>query len=455
MPNRQRVAIVGLDCAPPAIVFNPQYAARFKNLRRLMDSGAHGPLRSITPPITVPAWACMTTGKDPGALGMYGIRNRKDRTYAGLEIAHSGYVREKAVWDLLGEAGHPVILMGVPPSYPPKPVNGYLISCFLTPNAKSAYTHPSSLKAEIEKRVGPYPFDAKGFRTHDKQTLLKQLYDLAETHFKAMKHLLTTKPWDFFMSVEMATDRLHHGFWKYFDSQHRDYVPGHPLESAIPDFYAFLDEKIGEVLALFDDQTTVLIVSDHGAQRLDGGICINDWLIREGYLALNESPPATARFSVENVDWSRTRAWGEGGYYGRVFLNVKGREPQGIVPAGGVEDLRDELVQAIEAIPDDTGKPLRTRAYKPEDLYPVVRGVPPDLIVIFGDLYWRSVGSVGNPAVWTHENDTGPDDCNHAMDGIFIAAGPGAPRRGEVKGLRIQDVAGLVLDAFGIPGSAA
>lgn len=455
MPKRPRVAILGLDCAPPAIVFNPEFAPRFKTFCRLMDSGAYGPLRSITPPITIPAWACMTTGKDPGTLGMYGIRNRKDRTYNGLEIAHSGYLKEKAVWDLLGDSGRHVILMGVPPSYPPKPVNGQLISCFLTPNAKSAYTHPSSLKAEIEKLVGPYPFDAKGFRTDDKQSLLKQLYDMAETHFKVMKHLLTNKPWDFFMSVEMATDRLHHGFWKYFDVLHRDYASGHPLNKAIPDFYAFLDEKIGEILTLFDEQTTVFIVSDHGAQRLDGGICINDWLIREGYLSLKEDPAGPSKFAVENVDWCRTRAWGEGGYYGRVFLNVERREPQGIVPASAIEDLRDELVQTIEAIPDDLGQPLRTKAHKPENLYPTVRGVPPDLIVIFDELYWRSVGSVGNPTIWTHENDTGPDDCNHAMDGIFIASGPGAPRPGETKGLRIQDVAGIVLNAFGIPGSAA
>ncbi|MGH8103447.1 MAG: alkaline phosphatase family protein, partial [bacterium] len=443
----------GLDCAPPAIVFEPKFADRFKNIRKLMNGGMWGPLRSITPPITVPAWACMTTGKDPGTLGIYGIRNRKDHTYAGLEIAHSGYVKEKSVWDIFGEAGHQVILMGVPPSFPTKPVNGCLISCFLTPDAKSNYTHPASLKPEIQALVGDYPFDAKGFRTDNKKALLQQLYDMAETHFKVMKYLLTTKPWDFFMSVEMATDRLHHGFWKYFDAAHRDYVPGNEFEGAIPDFYAFLDDKIGELLPLFDETTTVMIVSDHGAQRLDGGICINEWLIQQGFLALKKRPDGIIRFSVDGVDWSKTRVWGEGGYYGRVFLNVAGREPAGIVKSSEVESLLKVIGRAIEAVPDDAGRPLKTRAYQPEDLYQAVRGVPPDLIVIFDDLYWRSVGSVGYPSIWTHENDTGPDDCNHAMDGIFIAAGPGASVSGETHGLAIQSVAGFVLDALKVSRS--
>ena len=117
------------------------------------------------------------------------------------------------------------------------------------------------------------------------------------------------------------------------------------------------------------------------------------------------------------IDWRRTLAWGDGGYYGRLFLNVKGREPQGLVEPADYEATRDELIAKLEAAPGPDGQPLGTKVLKPQDVYPEVRGVAPDLIVYFGDLEWRSVGSVGNPSLYTYENDTGPDGANHDRTG--------------------------------------
>ncbi len=165
-----------------------------------------------------------------------------------------------------------------------------------------------------------------------------------------------------------------------------------------------------------------MIVSDHGAKRMDGGVCFNDWLIQEGYLTLKATPQPGTKFAPALVDWTRTRAWGDGGYYGRVFLNVQGREPQGIVPPEEAEALKLELTAKLEAMPDEHGSPLNNRVFRPETLYAHTRSVPPDLIVYFGDLHWRSVGSLGHPSIWTHDNDTGPDDANHAQHGIFIMA---------------------------------
>ena len=150
------------------------------------------------------------------------------------------------------------------------------------------------------------------------------------------------------------------------------------------------------------------------------------------------------------IDWARTTAWGEGGYYARIFLNVEGREPQGTVPQADYERVRDDLARRLEAIPDERGEPIPTIAYKPEEIYPEVKGVAPDLIVIFGDLYWRSVGTIGgDEGVHTFENDTGPDDANHAQDGLYVVAGPGIGPTGR-RDAHLLDVAPTVLDLLGI-----
>ncbi|MGH7822167.1 MAG: alkaline phosphatase family protein, partial [Candidatus Binatia bacterium] len=166
----------------------------------------------------------------------------------------------------------------------------------------------------------------------------------------------------------------------------------------------------------------VLVVSDHGAKRMDGGICINEWLIRNGYLRLHSTPAEPKRLDQVDVDWDRTIAWGEGGYHGRIYLNVKGREPRGVIVPSDYEKVRQELIAAIEAIEDPDGRVIGSRAYRPEDMYPHgARGIAPDLTVYFGDLSWRSVGSVGLGAVHTFENDTGPDEANHDWKAIFLA----------------------------------
>jgi len=239
-----------------------------------------------------------------------------------------------------------------------------------------------------------------------------------------MRHLLKTKPWDFMMSVEIGVDRLHHGFWKYHDVTHRKHEPGNSLLNSIHDYYVWLDQQIGSVLELIDDNTSVIVMSDHGAKKMDGGITLNEWLINEGYLVLEEKPQGVVPLEKCKVNWSKTRAWGSGGYYGRLFLNVQGREPQGVIKPEEYEQVRDEILRKLLAITDDEGKPMATKVHKPERIYRTTRNVAPDLIIIFGDLYWRAVGSIGLNTLHTFENDTGPDDANHAQMGMFIYYDP-------------------------------
>jgi predicted AlkP superfamily phosphohydrolase/phosphomutase len=445
-----RVLVIGLDCAAPQLVFD-RWLDELPVIRSLTERGAHGVLRSCDPPITVPAWSCMTSSRNPGALGIYGFRNRRDYSYDGLSFASSRSVRVPRVWDVLSDRGRPVVALGVPQTYPVTPVNGVMVSCFLTPDTETTqYTYPLELKNEIERLVGRYMVDVPEFRTEDKDRLLADLEEMTEKRFRLAEHLLETRSWDLFFLVEMGTDRVHHGFWRFADPEHRLYEPGNRYETAMLDYYRRLDEKIARLLRVADDETAILLVSDHGAKRMDGGICVNEWLRREGFLVLKEEPAGPTRFSPELVDWARTTAWGEGGYYCRLFLNVAGREPEGTVHPSDYERVREELKAKLEALGDERGRPIGTVAHRPEDLYEERNGVAPDLLVYFGDLYWRSVGQVGTGTVHVFENDTGPDDANHAHDGLYVLVGDGVPAgRGPQRDLR--DVAPTILELLGEP----
>jgi predicted AlkP superfamily phosphohydrolase/phosphomutase len=440
-----KIAVIGLDCADPRLVFDG-WLGELPNLRRLVTRGTWGPLASVDPPITVPAWSCMTSGRDPGELGIYGFRNRTDHGYHAMGVADSGWVTEDRVWDVLGRAGRHVVVVGVPGTSPPVPVNGELVSCFLTADTRrQPYTHPRALAAEIERLVGAYQVDVRNFRSEDRDRILAEIYAMTEQRFAVCRHLLDTRPWDFFMVVEIGLDRLHHAFWRFMDEAHPRHEPGHRYRDVIRSYYAYLDDEIGELLERFDRDTVVLVVSDHGARPMEGAICVNEWLVQQGYLVLREPPPPGTPLRQAAVDWSRTTAWGEGGYYCRLCLNVRGREPEGIVEPADYDRVRDELAAALEALPGPDG-PIGTRVFRPEELWRAQHRIPPDLVVYFGDLAWRSNGSLGHGRHWTFENDTGPDDANHDREGVCIVAGPGVPA-GRRDDLTIYDIAPTILAA--------
>ena len=446
----KRVLVIGLDCAAPRFVFG---ADRFHlpNLQALAANGCWGLLRSTDPPITVPAWASMLSSKDPGTLGCYGFRNRRDRTYAEMTTADSTAIREPRVWDILSRHGLRSVVVGVPQTYPPRPLNGCLVSGFLAPNTEVAFTYPKSLKREIGAAAGEFILDVRDFRTEDKAGLLQRIHALMENRFATARYLMEAKPWDFFMVVDMGIDRLHHGFWRYCDANHPRFEPGNPFEAVFREYYEAVDRRIGELSALAGGDTAVLVVSDHGAKAMVGGVCINQWLINEGYLCLKSSPSSPTRLENCDVDWAKTRVWSTGGYYARIFLNVAGREPKGVVPAAEYDRCRTELAAQLENMPGPDGTLMNNRVIFPDRCYHQVNGVAPDLIVYFGDLAWRAVGTVGAGPVFTEINDTGPDDANHDRHGIFLMDDRSGIPSGEKQGLHIMDVAPTILRLLDVP----
>ncbi|MFT5195435.1 MAG: putative AlkP superfamily phosphohydrolase/phosphomutase [Cellvibrionaceae bacterium] len=456
-----KLFVIGLDCAPPEQLFDEFGDDLIPNLRRLMQRGSYREMYSSIPAITVPAWSSMTSSRDPGSMGFYGFRNRRDHSYDNRFIANGVAVKNKRVWELLDEVGKKSIIVGVPQTYPVKPLkHGHVVSSFLTPsttNPRITWTHPAELRDEINGLLAPeaYDVDIPQFRTNDKEFFLKQLYDMSRKRYKVLRYLLDKKAWDFFMFVEMGTDRLNHAMWAYHDTSHRKHDPDSPYIDAIRDYYKYLDGEIGTLLERLPAETHVIVVSDHGAKKMDGGICINEWLVRKGYLVLKNDPPVGAISTLEKleVDWAKTTVWGDGGYYARIFMNVEGREPEGAIPAADYETFRDKLIADLKSIPAPDGSPLDTRCFKPEETYQMVNGVAPDVLVYLDNLGWRSVGSFGHEGIYTFENDTGPDDANHAENGVWVYSPPADvdPLSGQkLANIQLMDFAPTVLDLMGV-----
>jgi predicted AlkP superfamily phosphohydrolase/phosphomutase len=450
MSSDHRVIVLGLDCLAPQLVYE-RWRDRLPNFSRLIQGGRCGLLRSTDPPITVPAWTSIATGKDPGELGCYGFRNRNDYSYDGMALADATTVRETPLWHMVSRHRKRSIVLGVPQTYPPQPLRGVLVSGLLTPDEDAVFTYPADFRRQLDRITGGYRIDVRGFRTEDKAGLLGEIHEMTRRRFRALRHLVVHEEWDFLMAVEMGPDRMHHAFWKDFDERHPLHRKAGPYADAVPDYYRLLDEELGVLLGLLDNGDTLLVVSDHGAQPMQGGVCMNEWLRRRGYLRLHHTPRRPAGSAVSAVDWSNTTAWADGGYYARIFLNVRGREPNGAVPPEDYRAVREDLALALQEMRGPDGIFPGNRVLRPEQTYRACRGIPPDLMVYLGDLGWRSLRTVGGE-VFTQGNDTGPDDANHDIFGVFMLYEPWRGEGGrKIDNVYTLDLAPTVLDRLGIP----
>ncbi len=444
MSNR-RLFVFGLDAAPPDLVFN-KFIDYLPNFKKVLAKSVYAPMRSCDPPITVPAWMVMMTGREPGELGLYGFRHRKGFSYNEISLPTSRSINVPRIWDYLGDNGYKSFVMGVPPSYPPYKINGWLISCFLTPDDKVRFTHPLTLKYEVKRLVDKYVFDVP-FRREDREWVLDNIFEMTDIHFKVAEYMMSSKPWDFFMYMEIGLDRIQHAFWKYMDRNHRRYQYHDRFSNAILEYYMKLDSFLGKILKENRD-ADILIVSDHGAKKMDGAFAINQWLIDKGYLKVKGDVKAGSRLSDVEVDWSESIAWGWGGYYGRIFLNVEGREEKGIVSSDDYEYYLKKISDDILSIKGPEKEDWMNFVYRPYELYKTVNGNPPDLMVYFDDLNWRSAGSIGYDSPYLDENDTGPDDAVHDYDGIFIWYSREFNKSVTLDGVSIYDVAPTILTYY-------
>lgn len=427
----RRVVIIGLDGLEPTLAFD-RFRDDLPNLGRLMDDGLWGPLASCVPPITIPAWSCLFSGRDPGELGCYGFRNRLDYSYSPLGLASSADITVPRLWELAGQGGLTSLVLGVPQTFPATPMKGLMVAGFPCVGDSPRLCFPTELRSELDALAGPdgYLVDGPGHRQVSRQQLIVDQAAVTRQRFAVARQLMATRAWDLAVLVDMAADRAHHAAWPAGD----DF-------STLAGVYRQLDDELGQVVDQLRPDDVVVVVSDHGARRLEGGFAINEWLRREGELVLHSTPRRPTLLTADMVDWTRTRAWGEGGYYGRIFCNVAGREPQGVIPAAELGAYTADLVSRLEALAGN-------RVLVPRTVYRQINRIPPDLILLPGDLALRALGTVGG-GVLQAGNDTGPDAANHSAHGVLVLRD--GISRGHREGLDILDVLPTVLDRLGLP----
>jgi predicted AlkP superfamily phosphohydrolase/phosphomutase len=442
-----RVLVLGLDSVSPWLLYE-RFLPRMPRMKELLDRSLRGTLTTIDPPITVPAWAVMFAGVDPGTLGLYGFRHRRPGSYWDNYIPSSRTMRRPLLWDRLSRVGRRVCVIGMPPGYPPPAVNGVYISDFLTPDNAPDYISPLSMKPEVEKASGGYVFDVT-FRAEDRERIAVELTEMTKKRFAVARHLFAKEKWDLFALHEIGPDRLHHTFWKYFDRSHPRFEADSKFRNVADDYYTMLDAEIGQLLDLVPDDVRILVASDHGSQAMQGCFCINDWLAERGYLAFKGArPKAGTPIEKTDIDWSRTRAWGAGGYYARIFYNVKGREPQGTVAPAELPSFEAELSRELGTIRKPDGSAMGIDVKVPKAVYREVNGDPPDLMVYFANAAWRSAGTVGYDSLYLTENDTGPDDSVHSFQGVYALSGAG---HGPGADQKILDIAPSLMQILGLP----
>jgi len=442
----RRLLLLGLDSLPPYVLYEGHDGGGFRYIRGLVGESRRYVLRSCHPPITVPAWMVMFTGRTPGELGVYGFRHRRPGGFEAY-IASSRSIRFPTIWEEAGRRGLRSIVFGVPPTYPPKPIHGYLVTDFTTPGPEKPYTWPPMLKRELEGRFGPMRFDIV-YRSSDKARVARELLAMLDQHLRVVEYLLTTREWDLAFYVEISVDRAHHAFWRYFDPRHPRYEEHPEYSRVIPEVYRRIDWWLERLHKRLPRDTVIVIASDHGVKPMLGAFAINQWLVEQGYLKLRVDPstlkPGTD-LSEDLIDWSGTTAWAWGGYYSRVFINLKGRERRGTVEPRYYEDTIKQLRRDIEAIKGPGGEPWDNKAYTPQELYPEVNGDPPDLMVYLDDLNWRPAGTLGWPSPYLEENDRGPDDAVHDWHGVLAVYDPqGTIGRGDAGTIEIHRVKSLL-----------
>ncbi len=444
--TKSRVFVFGIDGLPPQLVFK-QYKKELPTLAGLIKYGVSGELHSTVPPLSSVAWTSLNSGRDPGETGIHGYTLRPQPGKPPV-IVDSTNVRVPMLWDILTAHGKRSVVLNVPLTYPARKINGVMITDFLTPafNTKSIY--PATHLQEIKEIAGgdylfDIPFPETGAKENDLKTIIAETYRLTHQHIAVAKHLMKSKDWDLFNMVIIGTDRLHHILWKYIDLNHAHYKKS-PYGTEVLKFYKFLDTELAKLIKLAGKNTITLIVSDHGMDRMDGQINLNDWLIREGYLTLKPGVLATAkepqRLRDAMIDWKKTMAMASGGYQGRIFLYGKKNNAR----------LAEEIGKKLIVLHGANNKKLETKVFNTRQIYRRYDPEAPDLIVYFDNLRYGVSTTVGNADIATTGAGHGIDDAGHATAGSMIIA-PCKKRQKKQSGpFSIYQVAPTILKILGI-----
>ncbi len=491
----RKVLVIGLDGATFDLLAPWIEMGRLPTLARLIEEGVSGTLESTSPPISSAAWASFATGKNPGKHGVVDFVHPEENGYR-VTIVSSKKRGSKALWNLVSEAGGQVGVVGVPVTYPPEEVNGFMISGFLTPSSKSDYTYPPSLRQELDEKLGGFQLlpSEKYRSTASTDKFIEDMIADIEKRTEAVVYLMG-KPWDLFSCVFWSPDMMQHEVWRLLDRSHPQYDPiaAQAYGEQIIGFYERLDDCVRRILAQVDEDVTVVVMSDHGFGPTHNFFLVNTWLEKMGLLRLKRDPFTLTKYlvfkagftplnafrvakalrlgflrrwfrfqrggglmkrlflSFADVDWSQTKAFAVGSF-GQIYINLAGRRPQGIVQPEEYEGLREEIIEkALEIRDPHSGEPIVERAYRREELYfgDYLERMP-DIILVPRRYEYMAFGHADFGSHRLVEPIFGLSG-HHRPQGMIILWGEKVKGGETIEGARIIDLAPTVLYLMGIP----
>ncbi len=487
-PENPKAIILGLDGATFDLLLPRIERGQMPNLAELLERGAWGPLQSTLPPFSAQAWVSLATGQNQARHGVVDFWEPSP-DHVRRRFVSSRHIRSETLWQIAGRHGRRVGVVNVPLTYPPPEVHGYLVSGFLTPHDQTDFTYPPEIKQEIEALVPDYhpdPFDPLGAT---RQQIL-EIERWMHRHEQVARRLMDHHPVDLFFNVVQALDHLQHLFW---DAASQN--AGGPYAPLLDRCFQFIDQAIGHRLQRLDGRTFLFLVSDHGFGPARKRFQVNRWLWERGWLALGEGGdgdrPIWARWGVTAqrvralirrldvlglrrrmgrmarvmlgrrldealtppIDWSRTQAVSGSPAVEGIYVNLRGREPQGIVaPGADYEALRERLMAELRSLRDPaTGEPVVRAVYRREEVYhgPFLELLP-DVVLDMGDRPYL-IGDALTASQVLEPLSRDDLQGRHAPAGVFAAVGPPIVARPRLEGARIVDVAPTVLYALGLP----
>lgn len=496
MEEISKILIIGIDGATWDVLDPWIRDGSLPNLDRLRKNGRWGRLLSTIPPISAPAWSSFMTGKGPGKHGVFHFTDlfgEKEPGERKLQIVNARSLKSSTLWDIMGHHGRKVAVINVPMTYPPRPVNGLMITGLLTPRSASVFTHPPELSEELTDYIidldrfidnkpgqkGAYDPEA----ATPSLTLMQEFQHMLEKRAATSLRLMESRPWDTFVVVFTGTDRMGHYLWPY----HRPVEAKDPpsiqkLCQAIHAYYVGLDKAVGELVERAGMNATVVIMSDHGmGPTAQKRVHWNNWMLQQGWLsAASGSPRITnpdswlERLGLprDKIDWVVRRIPGLARQrlvrraWKRSFGSVNAKDSQAYcVPVfhsiAGIrinlegaakEALREEIMSRLmDVIDPGSGEPVVEEIYRGEDYYhgPYANGIP-DILVSMKSEYLCSyrLGHYSSIVTGVQSSEAG----SHRREGIFVATGANVKASSEsLTGLRIEDVAPTVLYLLGLP----
>ena len=492
----KKVLVIGLDGATWDLIKPWADKGELPTFKKLMEGGVWGELESAIPPLSCPAWLSVVTGKNPGKLGTYDFLIYDSNDYSTHPV-NPKFFEGKGIWDMLSCQEIRVGVVNVPMSTP-HPLNGFIVSGMFTPN-EDEYVYPPELKAKLNDIADQYELDITQFDYSNEGKFIEDVYRILDKRKKVVEYLMDTQDRDFLMVVFTTPDRIQHFLWKYIDPKHplHDTGKAQKYKDAIKDFWQRIDQILRKLIEKSDNETNVIIISDHGFGTHDMVFYVNDWLKEQGYLRLKQKEksfltklgffsesissllkklrlygfvipliPKRLRNLVpskypsfermkDKIDWEHTKAYSAPHSIGceQIYINLRGCKPYGSIELKEYETTRAEIIEKLRRLQyPQTNKQMKVEVFKPEEIYvgDYVNKAP-DILYLIEQLRCVSDKSFGHQSIFEKTSINPRQNASHRTNGIFLAYGPDIKKSYKIENAKIYDIVPTILHIFGLP----